>query len=252
MKNEEKKLKGYQHADGTHWYWDDKEVAVIDERTSEIEWCCRKNALPDEIVQAVRDKKPKHNGKWIVEAKRINSSVTQGEILITVNGQTVACFGDEKQFKDDKYVSTYSDEELGKLVISAFWHQYDQIYHLSDRAKQVFYPGDSAGNIPKLVLNVETPVGKLHAYPTNDLDYPGIYIDLERDGECMGAPLLLIDFSHTEFPECKDPKTAEKGVLVCRCWQDVRQEDYREKDRTIFTGYDEYFAAQHDEEADKS
>lgn len=23
-------LKGYCHADGTHWYWNDKEVAVID------------------------------------------------------------------------------------------------------------------------------------------------------------------------------------------------------------------------------
>lgn len=40
---------------------------------------------------------------------------------------------------------------------------------------------------------------------------------------------------------------AEKGVLVCRCWQDVRQEDYKEKDRTVFTGYDEFFAAQPDE-----
>ena len=40
---------------------------------------------------------------------------------------------------------------------------------------------------------------------------------------------------------------AEKGVLVCRCWQDVRQEDYKEKDRTVFVGYDEFFAAQQDE-----
>ena len=55
-------LKGYCRADGTHWYWNDKEVAVIDEHTSEIEWCCRTCTLPDEIVQAVREKKPKHNG----------------------------------------------------------------------------------------------------------------------------------------------------------------------------------------------
>lgn len=251
MKNEEKKLKGYQYADGTHWYWDDKEVAIIDEHTSEIEWCCKKSTLPDEIIQAVRAKKPKHNGKWIVEAKRINPSAAQGEILVTINGQTVACFGDEKQFKDGKYVSAYSDEELGKLVISAFWHKYDQIYHLSDRAKRFFCPDDNIKKFPEPTLNVDTPVGRLHAYPSSDPDYPGIYIDLKRDGKCMDAPLLLIDFSHTEFPECKDPEAAEKGVLVCRCWQDVRQEDYKEKDRTIFTGYDEYFAAQYDEEADK-
>lgn len=78
-------------------------------------------------------------------------------------------------------------------------------------------------------------------------DYPGIYIDLERGGKRAGAPLLLLDFSHTEFPECKNPEMAEKGVLACRCWQDVRQEGYKEKDRTVFTGYDEFFAAQPDE-----
>ena len=44
-------LKGYCRADGTHWYWNDKEVAVIDEHTSEIEWCCRTCTLPDDIVQ---------------------------------------------------------------------------------------------------------------------------------------------------------------------------------------------------------
>lgn len=252
MKIEEKDLKGYRYADGTHWYWKGKEVAAIDECTSEIEWCCKKCSLPDEVIQAVRDKKPKHNGKWIVEAKRLNSSATQGEILVTVNDQTVACFADEKQWKDGQYISAYSDEELGKLVISAFWHQYDQIYHLSDRAKRIFYPGDSSGSLPELTLNVDTPVGRLHAYPSSDPDYPGIFIDLERDGKRMSAPLLLIDFSHTEFPECRNPEAAEKGVLVCRCWQDVRQEDYKEKDRTVFTGYDEFFAAQSDEEVDKS
>lgn len=122
-------LKGYCRADGTHWYWNDKEVAVIDERTSEIEWCCRTCTLPDEIVQAVRERKPKHNGKWIVEAKRIDHSVTQGEILITINGHAVVTFADEKYLKDGIYVSSFSDEDLGSLVVSAFWHPYDGIYH---------------------------------------------------------------------------------------------------------------------------
>ena len=240
-------LKGYCRADGTHWYWNDKEVAVIDERTSEIEWCCRTCTLPDEIVQAVRERKPKHNGKWIVEAKRIDHSVTQGEILITINGHAVVTFADEKYLKDEIYVSSFSDEDLGSLVVSAFWRPYDGIYHLSDWAKKIFNPKADGKRIPNPSLYVETPVGKLHAYPAIDPDYPGIYIDLERDGKRAGAPLLALDFSHTEFPECKNPEMAEKGVLVCRCWQDVRQEDYKEKDRTVFTGYDEFFAAQPDE-----
>lgn len=240
-------LKGYCRADGTHWYWNDKEVAVIDEHTSEIEWCCRTCTLPDEIVQAVREKKPKHNGKWIVEAKRIDHSVTQGEILITINGHAVVTFADEKYLKDGIYVSSFSDEDLGSLVVSAFWHPYDRIYHLSDWAKKIFNPKADGKRIPNPSLYVETPVGKLHAYPATDPNYPGIYVDLERDNKRAAAPLLLLDFSHTEFPECENPEAAEKGVLVCRCWQDVRQEDYEEKDRTIFTGYDEFFAAQPDE-----
>ena len=240
-------LKGYCHADGTHWYWNDKEVAVIDERTSEIEWCCRTCTLPDEVVQAVREKKPKHNGKWIVEAKRIDHSVTQGEILITINDHAFATFADDKHLKNGTYVSSFSDEDLGRLVISAFWHSRDEIYHLSDRAKKIFYPATDGKQTPDPSIYVETPIGRLHAYPATDPNYPGIYVDLERDNKRAAAPLLLLDFSHTEFPECENPEAAEKGVLVCRCWQDVRQEDYEEKDRTIFTGYDEFFAAQPDE-----
>lgn len=92
----------------------------------------------------------------------------------------------------------------------------------------------------KETLSVETPVGSLKAYPSSDSDYPGIYIDLHRAGCDADAPLLLIDFSHTEFPECS-LKTSEDGVLVCRCWRDVREDDYDPEDRTVFTGYDEFF-----------
>lgn len=93
----------------------------------------------------------------------------------------------------------------------------------------------------KETLSVETPVGSLKAYPSGNSEYPGIYIDLHRAGCGTDAPLLLIDFSHAEFPECS-LKTSERGVLVCRCWRDVREEDYDSNDRTVFTGYEEFFA----------
>lgn len=91
-------------------------------------------------------------------------------------------------------------------------------------------------------LSVETPAGTLKAYPSGDSEYPGIYIDLHRAGCDADAPLLLIDFSHSELPECS-LKTSERGVLVCRCWRDVREDDYDPMDRTVFTGYEEFFAS---------
>lgn len=88
-------------------------------------------------------------------------------------------------------------------------------------------------------IRIKTPVGTLHAYPSTDPDYPGIYIDLERGPKKYSAPLLMLDFTHTEYPECQSPGTAEKGILVCRCWGDVRREEYDTK--VIFEGYDELF-----------
>lgn len=237
-----KELKGFSFADGDHWYFGDEEIAIIDPVTSEIEWVVRKSSLTNDVIEAVRDKKPKHNGRWVVEAKRVDRSATQGSILIQIDGKTIAEFADEKILGDDGfYHSKFSDEELGKLVNGTFWHPMDNVYHDSDRAKYAFYPKDYNGNVQPRALNVETPVGILNAYPSLDPEYPGIYIDLVREGKSVSAPLVLLDFSHTEFPECETPEMAEKGVLVCRCWQDVRQEEYHAKDRTVFTGYDEFF-----------
>ena len=248
MKVAEKDLKGYAYADGTHWHWGEKEVAIINDYTAEIEWCCRKSSLPDDVIKAIYDRKPKPSGKWVIEADRINMGATQGEILVRINGQTVACFGDEKHLKDGEWTSSYPDEKLGELIINTLWHKHDDLYHFSDKVKAVLMLGTEhdgkSAKTPEPVIYVETPVGIMHAYPSSDPDYPGIFVDLEREGKVMSAPLLLIDFSHTDFPECKNPEAAEKGVLVCRCWQDVRQEDYKEQDRTVFTGYDEFFAEQ--------
>lgn len=140
LKVDEKEIKGYQFADGVHWYWGEREVAVINQSTSEIEWCERKCYFPQEVVDIIRSKKPKSSAKWIVEAKRISDSVTQGEIIVQINDETVAVFSDNKIIgADKKYHSQYSDEELGKFIIAAFWHKHDDVYHYSDKAKNIFY-----------------------------------------------------------------------------------------------------------------
>ena len=88
----EVKLIGYQYADGVHWHWidngTDKEVAVINDR-GEIEWCVRTYNLPEEVVAEIRNKVPRPSGTWLIEARRIRHSVTQGTISIFVNGNVL-------------------------------------------------------------------------------------------------------------------------------------------------------------------
>lgn len=242
-------LKGFSYADGVHWYWKEKEIAIIDQRTSEIEWCVRRSSLPNKVIDAIREKKPKTSGVWMVEARRIRQSVTQGEIHVIINGVTVAVFADDICINaEGNYESTIPDEEIGRFVNSTFWHPYDNVYHTSDCAKDVFYPNwrkdtGEESYAPKEKIHVSTPVGVLYAYPSADLDYPGIYIDLHRDGYQADAPLLLIDFSKTEFPECRQEQYKD-GVLVCRCWKDVTKDDYDEKDRVVFKKYETFFRNQ--------
>lgn len=135
-----KELKGYSFADGIYWHWGDTEVAVIDQATSEIEWCVRKYTLPQEVIEAVRGKKLEAAGKWLIEAKRISYSATQGSIQIWINGQQLIAFNDDKVISDGKWISKIPDEDLGKLVCSAFWHPLDNVYHYSDKAKELFCP----------------------------------------------------------------------------------------------------------------
>lgn len=141
LKIEDKEIRGYQFADGVHWYWGDEEVAVINQYTSEIEWCKRKLYFPKTVIEAIYSKKPNLSAKWIIEAKRISNSVTQGVIDIQINGKSVLTFNDDKELRSDgKYHSQYSDDELGQFVIAALWHKYDDVYHYSDRAKKIFDP----------------------------------------------------------------------------------------------------------------
>lgn len=134
-------LKGYVYADGVHWYWKEREVAIIDQSTSEIQWCVQKCTLPQKVIDAVRHQRPEPLAKWLIEVKRIDTSVTQGSFEIQVNGKYLISFEDKRKIGEDKkWHSEIADEDLGQLVCAAFWHPNDDVYHYSERAKKMFYP----------------------------------------------------------------------------------------------------------------
>lgn len=137
---EEQKLIGLSRSDGTHWFYREKEVAVIQPDTGDIEWCVRTFTLPEDVVKAVRSKRPKAYGRWVIEARRVDQSATQGFIKIFVNGEDTGIgFGDRKELnKDGEWESTIRDEDLGNLVYACLWHKYDAIYHYSDYFKKLF------------------------------------------------------------------------------------------------------------------
>lgn len=139
-----KELTGYSYADGVHWHWGNTEIAVIDQATSEIEWCVRKCSLPAEVIQAVRDRRPKADGKWVIEVRRVSQSATQGALLVQIDGETVMTFGDDKILGENGWESRIPDKELGRLVCSTFWHPMDWFYHYSDKARELFYADGGA------------------------------------------------------------------------------------------------------------
>lgn len=137
-----KEIKGYSYADGVHWYWGDKEVAVINEQRREIEWCDRTFMFPKEVVEDIRSRIPQPANTWIIEARRTQSSATQGNISIFVNNKDMNMHFEDKMELDSEgnWVSTTPDNELGKFVYACLWHKYDNIYHYSDRFKSLFKP----------------------------------------------------------------------------------------------------------------
>lgn len=137
-----KEIKGFCYADGTHWFWGDTEVAVINEKRREIEWCNRIFKFPKEVVEKVRSKLPTTPGVWIIEARRVACSATGGNIHIFVNNNDMGMTFDDKYelAQDGNWHSMMSDEELGKCVYACLWHKYDNVYHYSDRFKDLFNP----------------------------------------------------------------------------------------------------------------
>ena len=136
-----KEIKGYSYADGIHWYWGDKEVAVINEMRHEIEWCDRTFKFPKEVVDDIRNRIPIADGVWIIEARRTRQSTTQGSISIFVNSKDMNMhFKDDIELVNGEWKSVVPDEELGKYVYASLWHNHDDIYNYSDRFKTLFHP----------------------------------------------------------------------------------------------------------------
>jgi len=82
----------------------------------------------------------------------------------------------------------------------------------------------------KQEIRVETPLGTLVAYPSIDSDFPGIYIDLERNGVAMNVGLAEVD--NADWSE-------DKGSLISRIWGDGEVEDPTE--RVTHLGIEKYF-----------
>lgn len=85
-----------------------------------------------------------------VSAESNRYSATQGEIQIQIDGKPLITFGDDKVLREKEWVSKIPDEELGRLVCSAFWHRLDGVYHYSDKAKKLFYPNISNDSKAKI------------------------------------------------------------------------------------------------------
>lgn len=77
---------------------------------------------------------------------------------------------------------------------------------------------------PRIVqkrLLVNTPSGTLIAYASENEEYPGIYIDLHRDGFKSDAPLVLVEHTGTE-----ELLKGTCNKLITRVWEDISHDDY--------------------------
>ena len=89
---------------------------------------------------------------------------------------------------------------------------------------------------PKIVddkLLIETPFGTLVAYASVDPEYPGIYIDLRREGMDCDMPVALVEYTETEV------FCSNKPVLITRVWADAEDQDYTE--RVVHENIEKFF-----------
>lgn len=84
----------------------------------------------------------------------------------------------------------------------------------------------------KKQIIVETPLGSLVIYQSGDPEYPGVYIDLRREGCGLDAPLAMVEYTATEVD-------LETPSVITRTWDDVRQEGHQT--RVVHSGIEEYF-----------
>lgn len=79
-------------------------------------------------------------------------------------------------------------------------------------------------------LCVEIPMGTLIAYSSCDPEYPGIYIDLQREGFEEDSPLALVEYTETEAD------LEPQGHIISRIWGNVSKEDY--SNRIVHKGFE--------------
>lgn len=139
---QDKEVKGYSCGeDVTRWYWGDTEVAVIDRKKREIEWCQKTCNFPKEVVEEIRSKMDTNPCVWVIEARRTRQSATQGSIHIFVNNKDMGVnFADNYELIGGKWQSTIPDAELGSYVYASLWNPNDHIYHCSDGFRSIFNP----------------------------------------------------------------------------------------------------------------
>ena len=79
---------------------------------------------------------------------------------------------------------------------------------------------------------VDTPLGQIVVKPSGDSEYPGVYIDLRRDGCDCDAPLAMVEYT-------PDERDLKEPAIVTRVWDDVREEDHQT--RVVHSGIEEHF-----------
>lgn len=68
-------------------------------------------------------------------------------------------------------------------------------------------------------LEVETPEGRLSAYPSTDPNHQGLYIDLIIKGGSATLPVAMVEYA-------EDEADAEGPHIITRVWEDMQKEDY--------------------------
>ncbi len=132
MRNEYegKEIKGYSYADGVHWYWEDQEIAVINDETGDIEWSIRKYDIPYPVIDAIRERRPKPAASFRFDIQPVDISTTQCYIVVLLNGEKVMTFGDDKELVDGRWVSkAMSRKNIGRLLYETF-RQSDKLKEL--------------------------------------------------------------------------------------------------------------------------
>ena len=84
------------------------------------------------------------------------------------------------------------------------------------------------------IVRVPTPIGELIARPSDyGSDYPGIWIDLRRDGINQDMAVCLVEYTDTEAD------LQPEGHLISRVYGNGAKDEYT--DRIIIEKIDEFF-----------